>query len=144
MTAEYAGKYGRKHPVGTRPAPIIAAALNELAEDGRVSCSVAHDIAAELGVTPAEVGKAMDLLEYRVIKCQMGIFGYGPDKKILKPAATVSDELRDRVLAAASEGRVSCASCWKVAEALGIQKMAVAAACDTLGLKIKPCQLGAF
>jgi hypothetical protein len=144
IASDSVGKYSRKHPEGTKPDPAIVAELEQVAEDGRVSCAVAHDIAADLGVTPAAVGKTMDLLDYRITKCQMGIFGYGLEKKIVKPAATISDELRDQVLKATHEGRISCASCWKVAEALGIQKIAVAAACDALGLKIKPCQLGAF
>jgi hypothetical protein len=144
VTVGYAGKYRRKHPQGTEPDQAIVAALEEVAEDGRVSCAVAHDLADELSVPPAAVGRTMDLLEYRIVKCQMGIFGYQPEKKILKPAATVSDELRDRLAKAAPEGRLSCRSCWKVAEDLGLQKIAVASACETLELKIKPCQLGAF
>jgi hypothetical protein len=144
VTPGLAGKYSAKHPEGTRPDSAIVTALDEVTDEGRVSCAVAHDLADDLAVTPAAVGRTMDLLEYRIIKCQMGIFGYEPGKKIVKPAAAVSDELRDRLLLAAPQGRISCASCWKVAEALGIQKIAVAAACETLGLKIKPCQLGAF
>ncbi len=144
MTDEHAGKYSRKHPEGTRPDPAVAAAIEEVADEERVGCAVAHDLADELAVTPAAVGRTMDLLEYRIVKCQMGIFGYKPEKKIVKPAAAVSDDLRDRILKAAPQGRISCAACWKVAEASGIQKISVAAACETLGIKIKPCQLGAF
>jgi hypothetical protein len=138
------GKYSRKHPAGTRPDATVAAAIEDVAQDGRVGCAVAHDLAADLDVTPAEVGKTMDLLECRIVKCQMGIFGYQPQKKILRPATAVSDALRDRLRGAAPEGRISCASCWEIARVLGLQKMAVAAACETMGLKIKPCQLGAF
>jgi hypothetical protein len=144
VTGDHPGKYSRKHPSGTAPDLAIVAALGEVTGDGRVSCAVAHDLADELAVTPAAVGRTMDLLEYRIVKCQMGIFGYEPEKKIVKPATAVSDELRDRVLKAAPQGRISCAACWKVAAASGIQKIAVAAACETLGIKIKPCQLGAF
>lgn len=144
MPHEYAGKYSTKHSPGTRPDPAVAAVLQEVAEDGRISCTVAHDVAVDLATTPAEVGKTMDLLEYRITKCQMGLFGYSPEKKILKPAETVSDPLRARLTDAAADGRVSCAACWDIALGLGIQKIAVAAACETLGLSIKPCQLGAF
>jgi hypothetical protein len=140
VTAEYAAKYRRKHPEGTEPDRAIAAVLEEVAEDGRVSCAVAHDLADEFNVPPAVVGRTMDLLEYRIIKCQMGIFGYEPEKKILEPALAVSDELRDHLAKAAPEGRISCRSCWKVAKDLGVQKITVASACETLELKIKPCQ----
>jgi hypothetical protein len=33
---------------------------------------------------------------------------------------------------------------WEIASRLGIQKLDVASACETMGVKIKPCQLGAF
>ena len=144
MPHEYAGKYGTKHPPGAKADPAISAAVQEVVEDNRVSCAGAHDMAEDLGVTPAEVGKTIDLLEYRITKCQMGLFGYQPLKKIVKPAGAVSDELRDRLTEAAADGRVSCVSCWDIAQDLGIQKIAVAAACEALSLSIKPCQLGAF
>ena len=144
MTASDPGKYSRKHPPGTRPDPAIAAALAEVTEDGRVGCTVAHDLATELGVTPAEIGKTVDLLDCRIVKCQMGLFGYEPAKKILKPAATVGDELAARLRSAAPDGCISCASCWQIACDAGLHMIAVAAASEALGLKITPCQLGAF
>lgn len=136
--------YGAKHSDGTKPDPVIAVALEAAAENERVTCSEAHDVAHRLGVSPTEVGKTMDLLEYRIIECQMGLFGYEPDKKILAPADSVSDRLRDLLQSAVLDGQISCASCWEVADVLGVKKIAVAAACERLSLKIRPCQLGAF
>lgn len=136
--------YGAKHPDGAEPDPAIAVALEKAATNKRMTCSEAHDVAHQLDVQTPEVGKTIDLLEYRIIECQMGLFGYEPDKKILVAADLVSDELRDLLQTAAADGQVSCASCWGIAGALGVEKMAVAAACERLGLKIKPCQLGAF
>lgn len=144
MADDSIAKYGAKHPPGTKPDPAIAAALEEVVEEQQVSCAVAHDLAEGLSVPPAKIGMALDLLEYRIVKCQMGIFGYGPAKKILKPAPSVPDELHDRLLKAAPKGHASCASCWRIADITGLQKIQVAAACEALGLKIKPCQLGAF
>jgi hypothetical protein len=144
MTHDDAGKYGTKHPAGATVHPAIAAALKEVVEDGRVACVAAHDLAAELEATPAETGKTIDLLEYRIAKCQLGLFGYLPEKKIVKPIETVSADLRARLEQAATAGRIGCAECWEIARALGVQKIAVAAACENLGLRVKPCQLGAF
>lgn len=144
MSAEIAGKYSRKHPAGSTPEPAIAAALAEVAGDGRIGCAVAHDLAAELAVSPADIGRTVDLLDYRIVKCQMGLFGYTPAKKIVTPATTVSDELRDQLLGAAVGGKIPCADCWRIAQALAMQKITVAAACEKLGLKVSPCQLGAF
>lgn len=136
--------YRLKHPPEARPDPALVEAIQEVEDEGCVSCAVAHDLAEELGVTPAAVGRTLDLMEYRIVKCQMGIFGYATEKKILRPAANVDEPLRERLETATREGRVSCAICWKIAESLRLQKIEVAAACETLGLKIKPCQLGAF
>jgi hypothetical protein len=139
-----AGKYSAKHPAGATPDPVISAAVRDVVADGQVACVSAHDLATELGVGPAEVGRTIDLLEHRITKCQLGLFGYLPGKKTVKPAELVPDELRDRLERAAVDGGVPCASCWEIARELGTQRIAVAAACEKLELKVKPCQLGAF
>lgn len=144
MTHEDAGHYSLKYPDGTTPDPALATALRERAVDGRLTCTVAHAVADAFKVAPAEVGKTADLLELRIVECQMGLFGYSPEKRIVKAADTVSQELRDQLDRLGSDGRISCATCWKIAETLGIEKMAVSSACEALGLKVKHCQLGAF
>ncbi len=144
MTHEAAGHYSAKHPEGTLYDAALAAALADTAEDGRITCTAAHGLAETFKVAPSEIGKTADLLEYRIIKCQLGLYGYSPEKRIVKAAEDVSDDLRDRLLAAATGGRISCASCWKIARTLGVEKMAVSGACEHLGLKVKHCQLGAF
>jgi hypothetical protein len=144
MPHEYAGHYSTKHPEGTPHDPSIAAALEEVAKDGRLTCAAAHEVATRLGVAPAEIGKTADLLELRVIECQMGLFGYSPEKRIVKPAERISDELRAGIEKATAEGRITCAACWKIARDLGLEKMAVSSTCEAMGLKVKNCQIGAF
>lgn len=144
MTHEDAGKYSAKHPVGTTCDPATAAAVKQKSENGRITCAAAHDIAGRLVVPPAEVGKTIDLLEYRIVKCQMGLFGYSPEKKIVKPSDVIFGELESRLRDAVSDGKVGCATCWEIARALGMGKMDVSAACEGLAIKISPCQLGAF
>jgi len=144
MTHEDEGHYSAKHPRGTSSDPALAAALTEGARDGRVSCTAAHELAAAFEVAPAEVGKTADLLELRIVECQMGLFGYSPEKRIVKPADEVSDQLRDSLQRYAADGRISCATCWKIADDLALEKMAVSSACERLGIKVKHCQLGAF
>lgn len=145
MTHEDAGKYSAKHPAGTLCDPAIAAAIKQKAENGRVACVVAHGIAADLKTTPSEIGKTVDLMEYRIVKCQLGLFGYSPEKKIVRAAEDVSEALRDHLQrSAADDGKISCAACWEIARTFGIKKMMVSAACECLGIKIRPCQLGAF
>lgn len=144
MTHEAAGHYARKHPPGTTHDPALAKALKAAAPEGRVTCRAAHDIATSAEVTPAEVGTNADLLEYRIVECQMGLFGYSPEKRIAKPAPTVAPALREALAKWTSDGVIGCKSCWQVAEELGLSKMDVSSACESLQLKVKPCQLGAF
>ena len=138
--------YRAKHPTGTPHDPAIAAALAESAVDDRIACVEAHAVARRLGVAPSEVGDTADLVEIRIIHCQMGLFGYKPEKKIVKPAEEVAPELRDRLAAAvaAGGGQVDCATLWQIAAESSLEKMAVAAACEALGIKIVRCQIGAF
>ncbi len=144
MPHEYAGKYSTKHPAGTASNPAIADALKEVAEDGRVTCAAALGLATDFGVTPAEIGRTADLLECRITKCQLGLFGYSPEKRIVKAADHISEELQNQLQHHTADGRITCASCWKIAEMLGIDKMGVSGACERLKIKVKHCQVGAF
>ena len=144
MPHEFAGHYSTKHPKGTPSDPAIAAALEAVATDGRLPCTAAHEVAQRLGISPAEVGKTADLLELRVVECQMGLFGYAPEKRTVKPAPEISVELRERIEKATVDGRITCAACWKIARDLGVERMMVSCACEGIGLKVKNCQIGAF
>jgi hypothetical protein len=144
MTHEDAGHYTAKHPPGTRPDPAIAEAVPARAENGLITCGDAHRIARDLGVSPAAVGATIDLLELRIARCQLGLFGYSPQRKILQPADSVAPELAEALNRLAVDGRISCKDCWDTAAVFGMPRMAAGAACERLGLKIRPCQLGAF
>jgi hypothetical protein len=67
-----------------------------------------------------------------------------PTYKILKPMASMPEPLEQAITTAARDGRISCAKLWKIAEQFGISRHQVGNAADTLGLKVKPCQLGCF
>jgi len=144
MTRHDAGKYAAKHPPDASLDPVLAEALTRAASNGEVTCAAAFRVVEQIGVSPAAVGQALDLLEYRITKCQLGLFGWGPQKKIVGAAPEVAEDLRLALEGASEEGVISCAACWKIAEKLGLSKLTVAAACDHLRLKVTPCQLGAF
>jgi hypothetical protein len=143
MTHKDAPKYSAKHPDGT-PDPAVADALGAKAVDGTITCADAFSVAADLSVSPSEIGKTADLLEYRITRCQLGLFGYSPHKKIVEPATDASAEVRERLSHFGADGTISCAACWKLADTLDMGRMEVAAVCELLELKIEPCQLGAF
>jgi hypothetical protein len=144
MAREQEAKYAAKHPVDTEPDAAIARLLEEKSQNSRVTCTTAHGVAEALGVAPADVGTTADLLELRIVECQMGLFGYSPEKRLVKAAQDVAPDLRGQLERLGADGSISCASCWRIAQTLAIPKMAVSAACESMGLKIKRCQLGAF
>jgi len=95
-------------------------------------------------VSPARVGKTIDLLELRIDRCQMGLFGYSPEKKIVQPSKSIAAALDSTLQPLLVDNKISCADCWKIADQLSISKLDVASACEGLKIKVSPCQLGAF
>lgn len=144
MTHHDEGHYAAKYPPGASPDPRIAEGLQAKLLDGKISCAAAHQIAKELQVTPADVGKTIDLLEIRINKCQLGLFGYAPQKKIVQPAAQVSSELRKAITEAMDEKGLSCKAVWEIADRCKVSRLDVSAACEALEVKISSCQLGTF
>jgi hypothetical protein len=136
-------KFSEKHGSGTQIDPAIKAEIERKAAAGEVACAVAFQIAEALGVSPAEVGKTLDLLEYRINKCQLGLFGYKPEKKAVKPKKPASRQMEDAVRNALIDGKLACRDAWSIARRFNVPKMSVSAVCEALGIKIKPCQLGA-
>jgi hypothetical protein len=143
VTRKYKGHYSSKHP-GESPDPVIARHIESRAGDDGLPCAVAIEIARELKVAPLEVGKTADLLDVPVIKCQLGLFGYQPNKRIVKPAPGVPQDLKEEILKGLVDDRLPCKTIWEIAERRGIRVMEVSSACETLKIKIKPCRLGSF
>ena len=147
MAHEDAGKYAAKHPPGTARSEQIAKVIREKSPGGALACATGEKISKDLKVAIAEVGITADLLEIKIKECQLGLFGWG-DKpghgKDIRAADSVSVDIKSAVEKAAVNGVVSCAALWVIADQLGVRRKVVSAACDTLRLKIRPCQLGAF
>ena len=144
MTKEDRGHYSKKHSYERKVDPVIADAIEDKAASKKITCAAAFKIVDTCGTTPDEVGFTIDMLEIRIIRCQMGIFGYEPEKKAVKPMDSVPDELESAIRDKLVNERLTCTSAWEIAGSLNIPKMRVSSACETLGIKIKPCQLGAF
>ncbi|HBF42709.1 MAG TPA: hypothetical protein DDW42_03610 [Desulfobacteraceae bacterium] len=144
MTHEDIGHFAKKHPQDRKPDPKIAEAVKQGAANGEISCAVAHKIASDLNVLPKEVGFHIDYFEMQMVKCQLGLYGYGPRKGIVKPMETVPEELDRAIRDSLTDGRLFCKSAWDIAERLGIGKMEVSSACEALNIRISSCQLGAF
>ena len=137
---KFADKHGSDAHIDNR----IKDALGQQTQNNEVPCAVAFKIAQALQVSPAEVGKTSDLLELELVKCQLGLFGYKPGKKIVKAKAPESPDLEKTIRDSLIDGKLPCRTAWKIASSHDLSKMAVSAICEHLGIKIKPCQLGAF
>ena len=144
MKLEKGHKYSDKHGAGVRLKSDIEEKIDMNAKDGELACAVAFIIADELGASPADIGRAMDLLDIRLIKCQLGLFGYKPDKKAVKAKPPASRQLQEAIQNALVDERLACLDAWDIAGRFNVPKMAVSGACEALSIKIKPCQLGAF
>jgi len=144
MTHEDKGHFSKKHPEGVKIIPEIAEAIKKKAAYGSITCAAAHNIAKDLNLSPSQVGMNIDLLELSILKCQLGLYGYSSEKRGVNPAETVSEELERAIRDSLVEGRIPCRSLWDIAKRFKIKKMDASSACETLKIKIKPCQLGAF
>jgi len=127
----------------------ILKAVEKGTVNGELACADAHDIAARLGVSPLEIGKAVNrATEYRFNRCQLGLFGYGPKSegkhKIVLPAQRVPDDIRAAIEARAANGKISCAAAWEIAEQFKYPRLGIGNIFEAMGLKVGPCQLGCF
>lgn len=136
--------YSEKHGQHVKMDETIASAIRGRAKNNELPCAVAFDIAAELKCEARQVGLTADLLDCRLTKCQLGLFGYKPDKKIVKPRQPSNSELDAALKKLAGSGALPCRDAWELSARYKVPKMTVSAGCEALGIKIKPCQLGAF
>ena len=136
--------FSTKHKSDEKPDTSIKNEILKRTKNEKIPCAVAFDIAKALQMSPEKVGKTADLMNYRLTKCQLGLFGYQPKKKIVKPQDSIDADVKDAVSAALVQGKLSCQRAWDIASRLHVSKMTVSGACETMGIKIKDCQLGAF
>lgn len=143
MAHRDAGRYAAKHEGGVKADERISAFVEGL-ESKEMACSAAEALGRNLGVTLSEVGRSLDLLEVKIVSCQLGLFGHGHKGKIVQPAQEVDPQLESKIRARLAGGRLPCRAAWEIAAEAGMTRLEVSAACEKLGIKIKPCQLGAF
>ena len=127
----------------------VLRAVNEVARNGELSCANAHDTAAELGITPLEMGPIVNRASnLRFYRCQLGLFGYGlkseGKSKIVLKATNVPQEIEDALTSRTTNGRIACEAVWEVAQQFEYPRLGLGNIVEALGLKVTPCQLGCF
>jgi len=127
----------------------VATAIRAHLKDEKLPCAKAFAIATKHDITPITVGQTADALNVHLSHCQLGLFGY-PEHKKAWPATNVASQpmppkLEDAIRAALSDnGTLACINAWNIAAHFNISKMLVAYIADQMGVRIGPCQLGAF
>ena len=135
----YSGKHASDRPVDR----AIAAAVRKRTKEGKISCADAFRISEDLNTTASEVGFTIDALESRIMACQLGLFGH-KFGKALNNIEIIPDDLKSAVLGSQENECLRCQDAWEIAKGLGIKKIAVSSACESMKVKITSCQLGAF
>jgi hypothetical protein len=136
--------FAEKHKPGESPDEVIKNQILKHSENKEISCAAVFKIANDLEVSVAKVGKTMDLINFKLVQCQLGLFGYKPEKKIVKPQDKSNKNLKDAIQSQLVDGRLPCNRAWDIAARFEVHKMTVSSVCEALNIKIKPCQLGAF
>ena len=121
-------------------------AIRESLLDGRLPCKRAFDLASERDLSPSDVRQAADDMDARISRCQLGLFGFEDlgDKRLVHALPKVTDSLEKRIREALIEGCLPCAAAWRIAEEEALPRFLIGCACDTLEVRIAPCQLGCF
>ena len=138
------GNFKEKHPKGTSPDPLILDSVKNRIRDNAITCADATEISQRLQKPMLDVGTAIDLMEGQITKCQLGLFGFYPQSKIVSPAETIDPEIEKAIRSSLKNGRLPCYEAWEIAKSFGLPRLDVAALCEAIGIKITPCQLGAF
>jgi hypothetical protein len=144
MREEKKGGFRNKHLQDIEVPEDVQKAVVHASDERRLSCAAAFGIAERMAVDPIEVGRAADLKEISIVKCQLGLYGYGGRGKIVEPAMNVASPLKDKIISSLEAGKLPCKTAWAIAAQLGLKKMDVSSACEAMGIKISRCQLGAF
>ena len=141
---EKKSRFSEKYGSDERPDPQIKDQILKRTQKDEVACAVAFEIADKLSVEPSEVGKTADLLEYRLVKCQLGLFGYKPGHSIVEAKLPENVKIAEAIKDGMVNDRLPCKTAWEIAARFNVHKMTISSACEAMNIKIKPCQLGAF
>ncbi|OFZ62282.1 MAG: hypothetical protein A2328_06955 [Bdellovibrionales bacterium RIFOXYB2_FULL_36_6] len=137
------GNFAAKHKAH-RINVEIADRVKAMADNNNITCSSAHQISKILNLPPSEIGIQIDLLEFRITECQLGLFGYSNGKKKINPEIEIPGALDTLLEKSAVDNKIACLSCWAIAGDLKMKRLDIGSACEKKNIRIKPCQLGSF
>jgi len=83
MTHKDQGRFFAKHPPNMQVNEDLKKEILEQAKNNRISCKKAEEISRELGFSLEETGRTIDMVNIKITKCQLGLFGYGEEHQKL-------------------------------------------------------------
>lgn len=125
---------------------VLLDRLRESAAEGDLPCAVAHKLAESCATSPRAVGESADATGIRITHCQLGLFGYDAygQKRWARKLSTLPTELDRDVRQACTDGRLTCAAAWLLADERGLPRLLLGSVAETLAVRICDCQLGCF
>ncbi len=152
MTINSKKSFAAKHNSDLKPDIIIQQEITKLINNNRLPCKAAFKIAKKLGVSAEQVGKTADIINCRLIGCQLGLFGYKTknNKAISKNSADdnlpkgLPKNLKKAIADKLIHEKIRCKDCWDIASRFKISRIAAGRFCNSMNIKITECQLGAF
>ncbi len=144
MSSSSKKDFSKKHSIDTEIDENIKKEVLERSKNKELPCAIAFAISADTKTPIDQIGIIADLSRIKLIKCQLGLFGYQPEKKMVSGKKDVDPTLKRHIVNHVSEGRLSCRKVWEIASLSNVSKMHVSNACEAMNVKIAPCQLGAF
>lgn len=137
-------RFSKKIPEGFSPDDTLCERITSQVKDNQMACASAFALARELQIPESIVGYHLNHLDIPLVKCQIGLFGHSKGAKLIKTLDYVDSRLEAGIRDLVSGGVLSCEMVFRLSGELGISKVDVGSACETLGIKIKHCRFGAF
>lgn len=134
----------KKRPSDFSPDETISEKVNQESRNGALSCAAAFRLSDLFDISKQEVGFYADSLNLKLSKCRIGLFGYGKGVKLVKELDSIDETLEKRVGALLADGILTCENVFRIADEFKVSLVDVGSVCQTKGIKIKHCQLGAF
>jgi hypothetical protein len=126
------------------PDDDLVALIKKNSHDNSIPCSKAIKISDETEHNSIDVGKTLNFCGINIIKCQLGLFGYTPQKRIVKKLDSIDPGLEKAIKNHLVNNRLPCIDAWKIADEFGRTRLEIGSAAETMNIKISQCQLGAF
>lgn len=134
----------KEKPTGFSPDKKTEEMVRSAAQGGLLACAAAFRLSEKTGLSTREIGTCADYFEIRLVSCQIGLFGNGKKGKAIRPLETVDSAVKETVLAASDKNGIDCEAVFRIADETGLKKRDIGRLCQTIGIKIRNCRLGAF